>query len=61
MDLKNTAQAVAWGDMWMRYALELQNENATLRAELDCYKAGYKLAMSLAKPAPKFEPETADT
>ena len=43
--------------MWRDRALELEAENRTLRAELDLWKTGYKAALALAKPAPKFEQE----
>ena len=60
-------EAIAWGDDWHERARELARrvymlevELSAVRAELDVYKKGYGIAMSLAKPAPKFEQETVE-
>ena len=57
-------EAIAWGDDWHERAKELARrvyqlevELSTVRTERDVYKKGYGIAMSLAKPAPKFEQE----
>lgn len=34
MDLRNIAQAVAWGDMWMRHAIELEAKLRTAEARI---------------------------
>ena len=58
-------EALAWGDEWHRIARDLARELYMVEMELayqrslaDTYRAGYAIAMNLAKPAPKFEPET---
>ena len=60
MALRTVGQAVAWGDEWMRRAIDAETELQTLRAELEVYKLGYKIAMSLAKPEYEAQPKFAD-
>ena len=62
--ISTLAEAMAHADEWERIARELARDLhvadmtiTVLRAELKVYRLGYGMAMELAKPAPKFEPE----
>ena len=65
--ISTLAEAIAHADEWERIAAELARDLhlaelriTTLRAQLSVYRKGYGIAMSLAKPAPKFEQETVE-